>query len=58
MKTFIRDRCGKLYEIPKAVSNLRLIQYYHPFGDERIELCDKCQKELEIWFKIIGKENN
>ena len=49
------DRCGKLYELPKVKPDLRLIliQYYHPFGDERVELCNECQKELEKWLKNI-----
>ena len=50
------DRCGLLYEQLKAVPNLRLIHYYHPFGDERYDLCPECQKELEEWIKAKQKK--
>lgn len=45
------DRCGKLYETPKCVPNIRVFEYKHPYGDSRYDLCPECQKKLEEFLK-------
>lgn len=41
------DRCGKLYKALKCAPNIKVIEYKHPYGDVRYDLCPKCQKKLE-----------
>ena len=42
------DRCGTLYE-RDYTPDIRINKYTHPYGDEWIDLCPKCQQMLEKW---------
>jgi len=44
------DRCNTLYK-PECNPDIRINIYRHPYGDSWIDLCPKCQKELEEWLK-------
>ena len=41
------DICGKLYDAPMSVPDLRIYRYRHPYSENRLDLCDECQKKLE-----------
>lgn len=41
------DVCGEAYEI--YTPDIRINVYRHPYGDEWLDLCPKCQKKLEEW---------
>ena len=49
------DRCGALYE-RDYTPDIRINKYTHPYGDEWIALCPKCQQMLEKWLK--GEEED
>ena len=35
--------------------DLKLYQYRHPYGEDRLDLCDECQKKLELFVESGGK---
>jgi rubredoxin len=53
-KAYECDVCGTLFK-RKGASDAAVVVYYHGYGEERKDLCPKCQKELETWLK--GKES-
>lgn len=42
------DVCGKYYS-ELATPDITVTNYHHPYGDTRYDLCDECQKKLEMW---------
>lgn len=60
MNAYKCDRCGALYE--RQYGSRRYIEIthdLHPYGEQRLALCDKCQSELLEWLKPYtkGKRN-
>lgn len=52
------DRCGRVYDAPTYVSDLRINRYTHPYGDRWYDLCSGCEGDLEKFLKnedIIGR---
>lgn len=45
------DRCGKLYERPECVPDIRIHKYVHYYGDQQYDLCPECQKKFEEFLK-------
>lgn len=52
------DVCGKLFEERRAVPELTIKKYRHPYGEERLDLCDECQKKLENFVNKKGVNEN
>lgn len=52
------DRCGNLYEARMYVPDVSITRYNHPYGEEKLELCDKCQNALELWLNLNRKDNS
>lgn len=50
------DRCGTLYE-QTTIPAVNVIIDNHPYGGCKIDLCPKCQDELER-FVSVGKEKD
>ena len=46
------DICGALYEL-QHTPNVRINVYNHPYGDQCLDLCPKCQEKLEEF--VSGK---
>ena len=44
------DRCNKLFE-RACVPDITIRHYYHGYGEDRLDLCQECQQELEKWLK-------
>ena len=57
------DRCGKLYERKISHDSYRIVKIL-PYVEDRIDLCEDCQRELEAFMKqskiqiINTKEKN
>ena len=51
------DRCSVLFEMRRAVPDVTIIRYTHGYGDDRFELCDQCQEELENWLFMKGQNH-
>ena len=54
------DRCGTLYERKISYDSYRIVKIL-PYTDDRIDLCEDCQRELESFMKqqiINTKEKN
>ena len=45
------DRCGTLYE-QECTPDVRINIYIHPYGDQRVDLCPKCQEMLENFISV------
>lgn len=45
------DVCGQLYESKISVPDIQIRRYRHPYGEERIDLCDNCQEKLDRFIK-------
>ncbi len=56
MRALKCDRCGALYEEPYAIPDIRIHKYKHHYGEERLDLCDNCQKKLEDWLVSPSKK--
>lgn len=50
-------RCGALFK-RKCVPKTTIIIDQHPNGFERLDLCNKCQKELENWIGGLSFDSN
>ena len=56
------DICGTLYE-QQCTPDVRINIYIHPHGDEWLDICPKCQENLENWisgcwqYKALHKDN-
>lgn len=48
------DRCGVLFERP-YVPDITIHSYRHPYGEDRLDLCDSCQHQLEEWLSYLHK---
>ena len=44
------DVCGTLY-IRNYVPDITVQHYHHGYGEDRYDLCPKCQEKLERWLK-------
>lgn len=44
------DVCGHLY-VRSYVPDITIKHYRHGYGEDRYDLCPKCQEELETWLK-------
>ena len=44
------DRCGKLYERKFLHDSYRIVKIL-PYVEDRIDLCEDCQRELEEFMK-------
>lgn len=51
------DRCGALFR-RKCVPKTTIIIDQHPNGFERLDLCKKCQRELENWIGGSSFDSN
>ena len=49
------DICGKLFNDRMATPDLTIERYRHPYGSERLDLCDECQTKLE---QFVNGVNN
>lgn len=49
------DICGRLFNARMAVPDLTIERYRHPYGSERLDLCDECQTKLE---QFVNGGNN
>lgn len=56
MQAYKCDRCGELFERP-CYYNIRINVDCHPYEDNYLDLCDKCQFELEKWIDDGGNKN-
>lgn len=57
MTAYECDRCGALFKrncVPKTTITID----QHPNGFERLDLCPKCQKELENWIGGLQFDGN
>ena len=57
MTAYECDRCGALFKrncVPKTTITID----QHPNGFERLDLCNKCQKELENWIGGLSFDSN
>lgn len=61
MLTKLCDRCGEVCE-PECINlnekwwRIGLRMDYHPYPEEKIDLCSKCTHELYDWFR--GKKGD
>ena len=53
------DRCGTLYERNFTSDSYRIVKIL-PYIEDKIDLCEDCQRELEAFMKKINytKEKN
>lgn len=51
------DRCGMLYE-RECTPDIRINIYNHPYGDEWVDLCPKCQEKLEQFVANCRQEKS
>ena len=54
------DRCGQLYKRENGPRRcIEITHDMHPYGEYRLTLCDKCQRDLIKWLGsyVNGKKN-
>lgn len=49
------DICGTLYD-QQCTPDVRINIYIHPYGDEWVDLCPKCQEKLENFVSVCWQE--
>ncbi len=54
MRAYKCDICDKLFE-RTVKPDITIYVYHHPYGEDRLDICDECQSKLEAWVK---KETN
>lgn len=57
MTAYECDRCGALFK-RNCASKIIIAIDQHPNGFERLDLCLKCQKELENWLDGVQFDSN
>lgn len=45
------DRCGQFYS-QKCIPDVTVNRYIHGYGDQRLDLCFNCSKELIDWCNL------
>ena len=48
------SRCGQFYS-QKCIPDLTVNIYIHGYGDQKLDLCLNCSKELINWCNFKGK---
>lgn len=49
------DICGTLYE-QQCTPDVRINIYIHPYGDEWVDLCPRCQGHLEKFVRVCWQD--
>lgn len=52
------DICGKLFDPPKYVPDIRIHVYHHGYGEQVLDLCNDCQAQLEVWIQGMPRKEN
>ena len=59
MTSTVCDRCGRIFSryhqdinFKEKYWRLSVLYDYHPYPEEKIDLCPICQKELLKWLKL------
>lgn len=54
MKAYKCHRCGNLFEM-RCNPSVQVTRYIHGYGEDRLDLCRECSRELIEWCNFKNK---